>query len=36
MTDKKLDSIQLNLIREVAGLHKVPEGAYSLRVDGQK
>ena len=35
MSDKKLDSIQLNLIREVAGLHKVPEGAYSLRVDGQ-
>ena len=32
---KKLDSIQLNLLREVADLHDVPEGAYSLRVDGQ-
>lgn len=35
MSEKKLDSIQLNLLREVAGLHEVPEGAYSLRVDGQ-
>ena len=32
---KKLDSIQLNLLREVADLHGVPEGAYSLRVDGE-
>lgn len=35
MPEKKLDSIQLNLLREVAGLHEIPEGAYSLRVDGQ-
>ncbi len=32
---KKLDEFQLNLLREVADLHEVPEGAYSLRVDGQ-
>ena len=32
---KKLDSIHLNLLREVADLHGVPEGAYSLRVDGE-
>ena len=32
---KKLDELQLNLLREVAGLHEVPEGAYSLRVDGE-
>lgn len=32
---KKLDELQLNLLREVADLHEVPEGAYSLRVDGQ-
>ena len=29
-----LDSIQKNLLEQVAGLHEVPEGAYSLRVDG--
>jgi Fe-S cluster assembly scaffold protein SufB len=32
---KKLDSIQLNLLRQVADLHEVPEGAYSLRIDGE-
>ena len=32
---KKLDELQLNLLREVAGLHEVPEGAYSLRVNGE-
>ncbi|MBQ4090845.1 MAG: SufD family Fe-S cluster assembly protein [Clostridia bacterium] len=32
---KKLDELQLNLLREVADLHEVPEGAYSLRVDGE-
>ncbi|MBE6583710.1 MAG: SufD family Fe-S cluster assembly protein [Ruminococcaceae bacterium] len=32
---KKLDELQLNLLREVAGLHEVPEGAYSIRVDGE-
>ncbi len=30
-----LDSIKLNLLKEVAGLEKVPEGAYNLRIDGQ-
>ncbi len=32
---KKLDSIKLNLLREVADLEGVPQGAYSLRVDGE-
>ena len=31
---KKLDSIKLNLLREVADLEDVPVGAYSIRVDG--
>ncbi len=35
MADKKLDKIQLNLLQEIADLHGVPEGAYSLRVDGE-
>lgn len=30
-----LDQIQLNLLKEVAGIHEVPEGAYSLRINGQ-
>ena len=30
-----MDKIQLKLLEEVAGLHEVPEGAYSLRVNGQ-
>ena len=30
-----MDKIQQNLLREVAGLHEVPEGAYSLRINGQ-
>ncbi len=34
MADKKLDSIKLNLLREVADLEDVPQGAYSIRVDG--
>ena len=32
---KKLDELQLNLLREVADLHDIPEGAYSLRVNGE-
>ncbi len=35
MAEKKLDSIKLNLLREVADLEEVPHGAYSLRVDGE-
>ncbi len=35
MAEKKLDSIKLNLLREVADLEGVPQGAYSLRVDGE-
>ncbi len=30
-----LDSIQKTLLEQVADLHEIPEGAYSLRVDGQ-
>ena len=29
-----MDSIQKTLLEQVAGLHEVPQGAYSLRVDG--
>ncbi len=29
-----MDSIQKKLLEEVAGLHEVPQGAYSLRVNG--
>ena len=31
----QLDSIKENLLREVADIHEIPEGAYSLRVDGE-
>ena len=30
-----MDKIQLDLLEQVAGIHKVPEGAYSLRINGQ-
>ncbi len=29
-----MDKIQQNLLKEVAGIHEIPEGAYSLRVNG--
>ena len=29
-----MDSIQKKLLEEVAGLHEVPQGAYSLRING--
>lgn len=29
-----LDPIQLELLKQVAGLHEVPQGAYSLRING--
>ena len=35
MAEKKLDSIKLNILREVADLEGVPAGAYSIRVDGE-
>ena len=35
MSEKKLDSIKLNLLRQVADLETVPTGAYSIRVDGE-
>ena len=31
---KQLDEIQLRLLREVADLHTVPEGAYNIRTNG--
>ena len=30
-----MDSIQKKLLEEVAGLHEVPQGAYSLRINGK-
>ncbi len=30
-----MDNIQLNLLKEVAGLHEVPEGAYNIRANGK-
>ena len=30
-----MDKIQLNLLQEVAGIHEIPEGAYSLRINGK-
>ena len=35
MAEKKLDKIKLEMLRQVADLHEIPEGAYSLRVDGE-
>ena len=32
---KGLDPIQKELLAQVADLHKMPEGAYSLRINGQ-
>ena len=32
---KELDNIQRHLLEEVADIHDIPEGAYSLRVNGQ-
>ena len=34
MAEKKLDSLKLNMLREVADLEGIPTGAYSIRVDG--
>ncbi len=31
----KMDPIQLNLLKEIAELHDVPEGAYNFRANGQ-
>lgn len=30
-----MDQMQLNLLKEVAGLHEVPEGAYNIRANGK-
>ncbi len=30
-----MDAIQKTLLEQVAGIHEVPEGAYSLRINGQ-
>ena len=30
-----MDNIQKKLLEEVAGLHEVPQGAYSIRVNGK-
>ena len=31
-----IDEIQKNLLREVADLHNIPEGAYNIRANGEK
>ena len=31
-----LDKIQMQMLTEVADLHGVPEGAYNIRVNGEK
>ena len=31
----KMDAVQLQLLKEVADLHDVPEGAYNLRANGK-
>ena len=30
-----MDKIQIDLLEQVAGIHEVPEGAYSLRINGK-
>ena len=30
-----LNEIQKNMLKEIANLHKVPEGAYNIRANGQ-
>lgn len=30
-----MDQMQLNLLKEVAGIHEVPEGAYNIRANGK-
>ena len=30
-----MDAIQLNLLKEVAGLEKIPKGAYNIRANGE-
>ncbi len=35
MAEKQLDKIKLQMLSQVADLHEIPEGAYSLRVDGE-
>ena len=32
---KKLSTMELNLLRQIAGLHKIPEGAYNIRDNGE-
>lgn len=32
---KQLDAVQLRILREVADLHGVPEGAYNIRANGE-
>ncbi len=35
MAQKTLSKMEKDLLENIAGLHKVPEGAYSLRVNGE-
>lgn len=34
--EANMDSIQKNLLKQVAGLHEIPEGAYNIRANGEK
>ena len=31
-----MDSIEKNLLEQVAGLHEIPEGAYNIRANGEQ
>jgi len=31
----KLSAIELNMLKQIADLHKIPEGAYNIRADGE-
>ena len=31
----KLSTIELNMLKQIADLHKIPEGAYNIRADGK-
>ena len=30
-----MDKIQENLLKEIAGLHEIPTGAYNIRANGE-
>ena len=32
---RKLSTIELNMLKAIADLHKIPEGAFNIRADGE-